>query len=99
MCPSAADARPAAQRSGHEFVGSEDDVAYDKAKCARERGHRGRRCVHDRRTSTESVPNGSNEFFKRHRVRPGGVHDHAAATVGGSETDARDVVDVDGCTR
>src|SRR5215210_1162571 len=40
------------------LVGGEDDVAHDKAECARERGHRGRRCVQDRRTSTESVPNG-----------------------------------------
>jgi hypothetical protein len=76
------------------LAGGEDDVAYDKAECARERGHRGRRCVRDRRTSTDSVPNGSNEFFKRHRVRPGGVHNDAA-TVRGSETYARDVADVD----
>src|SRR5215211_4691352 len=77
------------------LVGGEDDVAYDKAECARERGHRGGRCMLNGPTTTESVPNGSNEFFKRHRVRPGGVDDHAAATVRGLETDAREIVDVD----
>ena len=66
---------------GANLVGREDDVAYDKAEYARERGHRGRRCVQDRRTSIDSLANGSNELLERHRVRPGRVHDHVAATV------------------
>ena len=84
MCPSAGlvrDQQPGGQAAN--LVRREDDVAYDKAECARERGHRGRRCVQDRRASTDSVPNGSNEFLERHRVGPGRVHDHAAATVRG----------------
>src|SRR4051794_5962899 len=61
------------------LVARENDVAYDKAECVRERGHRGRRCVQDRRTSTDSLANGSNEFLERHRVGPGRVHDFVAA--------------------
>src|SRR3954454_4625633 len=74
------------QQSGGEaadLVGRENDVAYDNAECARERGHRGRRCVQDRRTSTDSLASGSNELLERHRVGPGRVHDHVAATVCG----------------
>src|SRR5918996_1392739 len=78
------------------LVRGEHDVAHDKAECARERGHRGRRCVEDRSASTDSLPNGSNEFVERHRVGPGRVRDHAAATVRGLKADARKVVDVDG---
>src|SRR4051812_40253175 len=65
------------------LVGREDDVAYDEAECSRERCHRGRRCVQDRRTSTDGVANDSNELLERHRVRPGRVHDLVAATVRG----------------
>jgi hypothetical protein len=66
-----------------DLVGSEDDIAHDKSECAGERGQRGGRCMQYRRTSTDSVANGSNEFHERHRVGPGRVDDHAAANVRG----------------